>query len=504
MRTVRDMGLLMLGVVLGGLLTRWVLTHSLRSPKKNMSKGRRFAHLEEHEGVQGSLDSSGVEVEPPGNRHSLELEAPSPPRQMFGKSFVVDLFRPCGCGFGSMRSHQQSATRRKCGERVGDEEPATPGAEQQNGLDELDENLPQPPRLRELLQRHAGAIGALCLLVTIAVSKTLLTKLVFKHVDTPVAYSVLSCVVTNVCMVPIFLLRQGSFKRLSKPMAKNFALVCVAIAMDLACTNVAISMLSVALQQCIRGTSPTATLLVERLINRKAQHPTLYVVVVLLCVGPVLTALGSAKWEASFFGIAMMIAAVFAGAFKYVLAHKMITTFKKELGTLSFLFWVEIFVAVLLTPWAILNGEAAMLLFGEQRPLSDWLLLYCTAAFGGVRVYSQFFFLQHTSATALSLSNLAVQALSIALSICFFGTDITAFLAVGVAVTMILSAVYTWLKVVRLPALRQRQLRPSLGHGEKRLDSQGGRLQLLKDDDNRTAAENLVSLAPASQSAQLD
>ena len=38
------------------------------------------------------------------------------------------------------------------------------------------------------------------------------------------------------------------------------------------------------------------------------------------------------------------------------------------------------------------------------------LLLYLTVAHGFVRVYSQFYFLSHTSATSLALSNLAVQA----------------------------------------------------------------------------------------------
>jgi drug/metabolite transporter (DMT)-like permease len=309
----------------------------------------------------------------------------------------------------------------------------------------------------ELLRKQAGAAGALTILIAVAVSKTLLTKLVFEHVDTPVAFSVLSCVATNVCMVPIFLLKPGTFKRLTPEMRRGFGFVCVAIAGDLACTNVALSLLSVALQQCIRGASPTATLFVERLVDGKQQHRSLYVVVVLLCVGPVLSSLGSQRGDGSFFGILMMVLAIFAGAFKYVLAHKMITTYKKELGTLSFLFWVEIFVAILLFPWAIGNGEAAQLIAGEHRTLREWLLLYFTAAFGGVRVYAQFYFLTHTSATTLSLSNLAIQALTIVLGILLFGTHVTPLLALGVAVTTVMSGVYTWLKVFKLPQLQKAQ-----------------------------------------------
>lgn len=304
-----------------------------------------------------------------------------------------------------------------------------------------------------LLAEHWAAASALSFLVFVAVSKTLLTKLVFKHVATPVAYSVLSCVATNLCLVPIFMAKMGTFKYLDRSMLSGFALVCLAIAGDLAFTNVALNLLSVAFQQCIKSASPAATMLVEKLIKRSTEQPAvLWATVLALCVGPILTGLGSDRWDSSPVGIAMMVAAVFAGAFKYVLAHKMVTTYKNELGTLSFLFWVECFVAALLTPWAVANGEMSAMLFDADRPLSQWLLLYFTAAYGGVRVYSQFYFLSHTSATSLSLSNLAVQALTILLGVLFFGTPVTPYLVGGVVVTLAMSAVYTWLKIVELPA----------------------------------------------------
>ena len=371
-------------------------------------------------------------------------------------SAAIALLLVCGgsryCAWA--RNAKRNRTRRRRGDRLDDDD----GEEEEASRPPANE-LESSWCPTQLLHKQAGAAGALGFLIAVGVSKTLLTKLVFEHVDTPVAFSVLSCIVTNVCLVPIFLLQPGSFKRLTPTMYRGFGFVCVAIAGDLACTNVALSVLSVALQQCIRGASPTATLFVERLIHCKPQHSALYAVVVLLCVGPVLTSLGSERGDASVFGIFMMVLAIFAGAFKYVLAHRMITTYKKELGTLSFLFWVESFVAILLTPWAIGNGEAAQLIAGARRPLGDWLLLYFTAAFGGVRVYAQFYFLSHTSATTLSLSNLAIQALSIVLGILFFGTRITPPLALGVVVTTLTSCVYTWLKVLKLPQLEKAQER---------------------------------------------
>ena len=299
------------------------------------------------------------------------------------------------------------------------------------------------------LKENAGAAFALSFLVFVAVTKTLLTKVVFVSMDQPVAYSILSCLVTNASLTPIFGYQPGSFKFLTKPMLKSFGLVCVAITADLAFTNVALSLLSVAFQQTIKSISPAATLLVERCLEGKTEHPALYVVVLLLCVGPILTGLGSDFGDASPVGIVMMLASVLAGAFKYVMAHKLIKTFKKELGTLSFLYWVEWFAVALLTPWALLNGELVGMVMAPDRPLSDWLLLLFTAAYGGVRVYSQFYLLNYSSATTLALSNLAVQALTILLGVFFFGTEVTPYLASGVAVTLVFSGVYTWLKVAK-------------------------------------------------------
>ena len=162
--------------------------------------------------------------------------------------------------------------------------------------------LPPPQLLRSLGRRLASqsidatqrkTLTALAFWTFIAVSKTLLHEAVFTHVHTPVAFSVLSCVATNVCMSPIFFFKRDLWARPSRASLKGFALVCLAIAVDLGFTNVAISLLSVALQQCIKATSPTATVLLESILERKWQHPAIYAIVCLMVVGPVLAQFGS-------------------------------------------------------------------------------------------------------------------------------------------------------------------------------------------------------------------
>ena len=294
-------------------------------------------------------------------------------------------------------------------------------------------------------------LTALAFLTFVAVSKTLLTKLVFTHVHTPVAFSVLSCVATNVCMSPIFFFKRDLWARPSRASLKGFALVCLAIAVDLGFTNVAISLLSVALQQCIKATSPTATVLLESILERKWQHPAIYAIVCLMVVGPVLAQFGSTFGDADPVGIVMMVLAVISGAFKYVLAHKVIKEYRHSMGTLAFTFWVEVIVGVVLLPWALLNGELYKLATGEEAStVGEWVLLLLTAAYGGVRIFSQFYLLQFTSATTLSLSNMAIQAFTIILGILFFGTRPKPLLLAGVAVTIALSCLYTFLKVSKI------------------------------------------------------
>ena len=67
-----------------------------------------------------------------------------------------------------------------------------------------------------------------------------------------------------------------------------------------------------------------------------------------------------------------------------------------------------------------------------------------------MRIYSQFAFLAETSATTLAASNLAVQALTIILGILFFSTQLTFYLGLGVAFTVTMSAVYTYLKLSKV------------------------------------------------------
>ena len=325
--------------------------------------------------------------------------------------------------------------------------------------------------------KQGRATIAFCFLTFVAVTKTILTKSVFLRTPQPIAYSVLSCFVTALCMLPIFACLRDTFRHPARHMLRGLTLVSIAIAIDLACTNVAIALLSVALQQCIRAASPAATILLETFYSKTCRHPLMYVVVLLLCSGPVLAQMGSRPYDYTWPGVISMCIAVVAGAFKYVLAHALIKEYRTSLGTLSFTFWVEIIVGLMLVPWAVASGEVFAL---ATNPYSraDWALLLFTAAYGGVRIYSQFALLEYTSATTLAMANVAIQSGTIAASVVLFGTELTFYLGWGIGATLLFSAIYTWLNVSKVLDLPNRAS-PAVSPPDAKSSTLGGGAVLL-------------------------
>tara|TARA_B110001452_G_scaffold44224_1_gene33840 strand:+ start:6070 stop:7251 length:1182 start_codon:yes stop_codon:yes gene_type:complete len=342
------------------------------------------------------------------------------------------------------------------------------------------EATPAPPPQQPLF--------AACALVAVAVAKTLLTKVALRSIKAPVAFSIVSCLVTNVGIGCILVARPSTFKLLQRGMLRDFGIVCVTIAIDLGCTNVAISLISLALQQCIRGASPAATIVIEALVRRVCQRPAVVAVVLLGCVGPILTGFGSVDDDAAAdgaqdaasataaatadvpttatltpssigsgalvgrqtAGTLFMVASVLGQGVKNVFAHRLVTEQKETLGLPSFIFWAEWVSAALLLPWAALDGDLATLWDDATRaslPAADWAIFWLSAALGGARVFAQYYFLQQTSAASLAVSNIAIQALTSALSIVFFHTPPTPLLLSGVALTITTTSAYAWLKL---------------------------------------------------------
>lgn len=288
-------------------------------------------------------------------------------------------------------------------------------------------------------------VTAFGILTFVAVTKTILTKAVFINVATPVIFSTISCVSTAICMTPVFYCQP-----LSKPNEGNIngiLLASIMITLDLAFTNIALAELSIPLQQCIRASAPATTILFESMFQKTIHHPLLYIIVLIICSGPIIMEIEDVSIsDDKRTGIMFMILAVISGSLKNVFAHHVISNVKNEMGILSFTYWIEIICAGILIPWCFIGTELDIFLHAEKRMMAITVIV---ALYGGIRIMSQFFFLKHTSPTALSLSNICIQLFTVLGGILIFDNTFSSLEMIGILVTLFFSSLYTYLKLTK-------------------------------------------------------
>jgi drug/metabolite transporter (DMT)-like permease len=296
-----------------------------------------------------------------------------------------------------------------------------------------------------------GAPLAIGFYIFVAVLKTMLTKALFEGgAAFPVGFSAISAVATCITLVPVFLADKSQWAVPKRDYMPGFILVCVLVALDLALTNIAVSLLAVAIQQCIVATNPAFTVSIESIVRRKLAHPMIYFVIVFLCTGPIVAQIGAPAEDVSVVGIIIQLAGVTCSACKYVFAHSVMQKCKKDLGTFAFLFWIDTLILVILVPWSLVNGELIAILSDPETPI-DWLNLLFTAVLGGVRFFSQLLVLKVSTATTLSCANLAFQAINIYLSLALFGKPtLTVGLVCGSLITLGSAGIYTYFKISKI------------------------------------------------------
>ena len=221
------------------------------------------------------------------------------------------------------------------------------------------------PASIEASPRPLAAYLSLMLLVSVAAIKTLLAKVVFERLPTPIAYSLLSAAITSsIAWLPA-LISNGGLPCVRADDAHMLLLVAVATAVDLGMSNVAISMLPLALQQAIASAIPAATILLETVVFWRLKPLANYIAIAALCCGALLGHLGSLphlERETTLLGEGAMLVAIFAAAAKYVFAKATIQEWKQRLGSFGVLLWMELLIVSLLLPWAIWNGELTLTL----------------------------------------------------------------------------------------------------------------------------------------------
>lgn len=307
-----------------------------------------------------------------------------------------------------------------------------------------------------------ATVLSLFALVSIAVVKTQLTAHLFHSSKYPTAYSLWSCVVTCVLLVPFLALSERSVPQLlvpclgrshfsrtwgtpTRPMVGVLSLIVVFTAFDLGFTNIALANISTALQQCIASTNPFWTLMIETAVHGQWQRWQIYAAVFGLVAGATLASVGSFD-RISAWGVAAACLAVLSSASKYVFTHRAFHAFKGELGALALLFWVDLLMAPIYLVWTLGNGELVQMFRVAFASTRVTLAFTFTGALGGVRALTQYVVLMFVSATSMSTANIFTQVLNIAISIPLQRTPLTPYLGAGILLVIGSSAAYTLLK----------------------------------------------------------
>ena len=115
---------------------------------------------------------------------------------------------------------------------------------------------------------------------------------------------------------------------------------------------------------------------------------------------------------------------------------------------MTFTFWVEAACSLLPLPWALSTGEMQAMLGHMRADRGGAALLVFTAAFGGVRILSQFYFLAETSPTSLAVSSVFTQVLLVAFGVLIFHEPVGASVQAGVGITVFCSVLYAYAKHV--------------------------------------------------------
>lgn len=178
-------------------------------------------------------------------------------------------------------------------------------------------------------------------LITVNVIKVQLTAHLFESQNYPTAYSFWSAVCTIVLLIPIFLVKPSEFGRPSLAMLPIMTLVVLLTTLDMAFQNIALANASTALVMCIMATNPFWTVMLETALYCKRQHALVYLTVCFLVVGAVLVALGSPITRTSLYGTICACAAVLCSASKAVFTHSAFKKYKKVMGPMALLFWVD-------------------------------------------------------------------------------------------------------------------------------------------------------------------
>lgn len=292
-------------------------------------------------------------------------------------------------------------------------------------------------------------IMSVCGLISVNVVKVQLTAHLFESQNYPTAYSFWSAICTILLLLPVFLVKPNEWGVPKYEMLPILTAVVLFTTFDMAFQNIALSKTATALVMCIMATNPFWTVSIETALYCARQHILVYITVCCLVVGAVFVALGTPITRFSMFGTICACLAVLCSASKAVFTHSAFKKYKKVLGPMALLFWVDIMMLPIYIVWTLLDGELVIMYKDVIHDAEKFWMLTMTASLGGVRALMGFYVLSFISATSTAVVNIFTQDLNILISIPIQHIKVGAKLAGGVTISMTSSAFYTFIKTYK-------------------------------------------------------
>ena len=247
---------------------------------------------------------------------------------------------------------------------------------------------------------------------------------------TGVAYSALSCAYTVLYATTMFIIEPGSLSTPDWDLVPALAVISALSAIDLACTNSAIARLPALQQQVLAASHPMITVVFESLLHCQLKHPAIYMVVATLTIGAALVSIGNENAMRDMastspfasdrvYGSIMMLVAVVAAALKYVVV-KCAVRAKRQIGTISFVFWVDMVAFLSISSVAMLNHEFDTLveaLTESAYTVNMSLLFLLACSLGGARFFTEVFALRFVAAVDVSAAKTVANAIYIILAV---------------------------------------------------------------------------------------
>jgi len=156
-----------------------------------------------------------------------------------------------------------------------------------------------------------------------------------------------------------------------------------------------------------------------------------------LLAGSAITTLASGENQSSPIGILIMVVAIFSGSLKAITTHEYLVKMKNEMGIVSFLFWLDAVMLVMLVPWAHIKGETQGLMNWDYLAAPfPWIIVLSNGLFGGLRAYLVKLVLKFNTPLTKVVCDIIIKAMTIGLSIIIFRTVVPTLMGFGVILTI--------------------------------------------------------------------